>query len=184
MGCYHWEVCSFLKWSRGVVNVGEAGAVCVCLCVCVGGGVYVFSWMSGGRGGCSLDVLCERRINNKKKGLKNLQKHSFSCSGSSLPPIGWPCPEPRLVLSYASCFVVFPVVIFKIFIGYFISLHFKCYPLSQFPLHKPPIPPLPPVSMRVLPPIHSCLTALAFPYARASSLHRTKDTPPLLINAR
>jgi hypothetical protein len=30
------------------------------------------------------------------------------------------------------------------FIGYFIYWHFKCYPPSQLPLHKPPIPsPLP-----------------------------------------
>jgi hypothetical protein len=29
------------------------------------------------------------------------------------------------------------------FIGYFIYLHFKCYPLSQFPLRKSSIPPLP-----------------------------------------
>ena len=30
--------------------------------------------------------------------------------------------------------------IFLIFlIGYFLYLHFKCYPLSQLPLHKPPI---------------------------------------------
>jgi hypothetical protein len=45
-------------------------------------------------------------------------------------------------------------------IGYFIYLHFKCYPLSWFPLCKPPISsPLPPVSMRVLlhPPIHPLL---------------------------
>ena len=26
------------------------------------------------------------------------------------------------------------------FIGYFLYLHFKCYPLSWFPLQKPPIP--------------------------------------------
>jgi hypothetical protein len=43
------------------------------------------------------------------------------------------------------------------------------FPVS---LCKPSIPPSPPASMRVLlhPPIHSCLTALAFPYAGASSL--------------
>jgi len=33
------------------------------------------------------------------------------------------------------------VYIFFILIGYFIYLHFKCYPNSQFPLHKPLFPP-------------------------------------------
>jgi hypothetical protein len=53
---------------------------------------------------------------------------------------------------------------FFLFIGYFLYLHFKCYPLSQFP---PPINPLsyPPssTSMRVFlhPPTHSHL--LSFP---------------------
>jgi hypothetical protein len=41
-----------------------------------------------------------------------------------------------------SCFV------FLFFIGYFLYLHFKCYPLSQFPLWKPPIPSS---SMRMYP---------------------------------
>ena len=31
------------------------------------------------------------------------------------------------------------------FIGYFIYLHFKCYPLSWFPLRKPPLPSLLPL---------------------------------------
>ena len=41
-----------------------------------------------------------------------------------------------------------------------------------------PIPHYP-ASIRVLPnpPTHSCLTALAFLYTRASSLHRTKGLP-------
>ena len=35
----------------------------------------------------------------------------------------------------------FPVFfIYIVFIGYFICLYFKCYPLSLFPLWKPPIP--------------------------------------------
>jgi hypothetical protein len=71
------------------------------------------------------------------------------------------------------------------FIGYFIYLHFRCYPPSQFPFYKPlipcpnPPPTLPPASMRVLPhpPTYSCLTAIAFPYTRESSLHRIKDLP-------
>ena len=57
-------------------------------------------------------------------------------------------------------------------------------PPSQFPLHKPPIScllsTLPFDSMKVLlyPFTHSCLIALAFPYAGASSLHKTKGPPP------
>ena len=64
-------------------------------------------------------------------------------------------------------FLLFPIF----YIGYFIYLHFKCYPPFQLPLHKAP------VSMRVLPhqPTHSCLSALAFPYL--GSLHRTKGLP-------
>jgi hypothetical protein len=65
---------------------------------------------------------------------------------------------------------------FMIFIGYFIYLHFKCYPPSQVPLHKPPIPT---ASMRMFahPPNHSCLSSLVFPYLESSSLHRTKGLP-------
>jgi hypothetical protein len=40
---------------------------------------------------------------------------------------------------------------FKVFIGYFIYLHFKCYPPSWFPLRIPPSHPLLPASMRALP---------------------------------
>ena len=58
-------------------------------------------------------------------------------------------------------------------------------PISDFPCYKPLIPypllPLPFASMRVLlhPLTHSCLTALASPYAGASNLHRTKGSPPI-----
>jgi hypothetical protein len=45
-------------------------------------------------------------------------------------------------------------------IGYFIYLHFKCYPPFWFPLHNPPTP-CPPASMRV-PPLFTLMT-LAFP---------------------
>jgi hypothetical protein len=43
--------------------------------------------------------------------------------------------------------------------------------------------PLPFASMRVLlhPLIHTCLSALEFPYAEASSLHRTKGLPSHLM---
>jgi len=70
-----------------------------------------------------------------------------------------------------------------IFINHFIHLHFKIYPPSQLPFHKPLIPsllsPVPFASRRVLLHLltHSHLTALASPYARASSLHKTKGVP-------
>jgi hypothetical protein len=52
---------------------------------------------------------------------------------------------------------------FLFFIGYFIYLHFKCYPLSQFPLQKPPSHPSPcfyegiPPSIHSIPPYHSSI---------------------------
>ena len=66
-----------------------------------------------------------------------------------------------------------------IFFNHFIHLHFKCYPHSQLPLHKPPILSLPFASMRMLlhPLIYSCLNTLASPYAGTSSLHRIKGLP-------
>jgi hypothetical protein len=61
------------------------------------------------------------------------------------------------------------------FTEYFIYLHFKCYPLSLFPLHKYPIPyPCPCLYEGAPPPTHSCFLALAFTYTGALSLHRTK----------
>jgi hypothetical protein len=62
------------------------------------------------------------------------------------------------------------------FIGYFLYLHFKYFPLSRSPLRKPPIPPPSPASMRVLPypPIHDPLPALAFPYTAALNTLRLK----------
>ena len=63
------------------------------------------------------------------------------------------------------------------FIGYFIHLHFKCCP--PFLVSPPQTPILTPAFMKVLlqPITHSCLTALAFLSAGASSLHRTKGLP-------
>ena len=72
---------------------------------------------------------------------------------------------------------------FFLFFNHFICLHFKWSPSSRFPLHKPPShrsrSPSPFDSMRVLfhSLTHSCLTALAFPYAGASSLHNTMYFP-------
>lgn len=61
------------------------------------------------------------------------------------------------------------------FLGYFMYLHFKFYLLSPSLISLPP----PPASMRVLPlpTTHSNLNALALPYIRETSLHRTKGFP-------
>jgi hypothetical protein len=69
---------------------------------------------------------------------------------------------------------------FKNFYWIFLNLHFKCYPLSWFPLWKLPIPSLlHPASMRVLPhPLR--LPVLAFPYTGASN--PLKPLLPLMSN--
>jgi len=59
------------------------------------------------------------------------------------------------------------------FIGYFIYLHFKCCPPSQFPLHNPPIPSPLPLPLCRCSPTHSYLTVLAYPYTGALSRHQT-----------
>lgn len=62
---------------------------------------------------------------------------------------------------------------FFLFIGYFICLHLKCYPPSQFLLCKhlshSPSPPAPPRFYKGAPHprTHTSLTTLAFPYAGA-----------------
>jgi hypothetical protein len=59
-------------------------------------------------------------------------------------------------------------------IGYFLYLHFKCFPLSRSPLQKIPIPaPSPCLYKGVPPPTHSHLPALAFPTLG----HRTPSGP-------
>jgi len=61
------------------------------------------------------------------------------------------------------------------FVGYFIYLHFKCDPPSQFFLHKLPSSlPSPCLYEGTHSPTHSSLRALAFHYLGSSSLHRTK----------
>jgi hypothetical protein len=52
--------------------------------------------------------------------------------------------------------------LFPIFIGYFLHLHFKCYPES--PLYPPPAPL----------PTHSHFLALAFPCTGAYKVYKTK----------
>jgi hypothetical protein len=79
---------------------------------------------------------------------------------------------PRHSNACDSCFFFEP---FFFFIGYFLYLHFKCYPLSWFPLPKPSIPiPLPPAPVRVLPTIPLPPPRPDIPNTRASSLHRSK----------
>jgi hypothetical protein len=78
------------------------------------------------------------------------------------------------------------ILLLILFIGYFVYLHFKCYPPFPVSSLRTPIPPYPPASMRVVtyPPAHSCPTALAFPYAGGSSLHRIKGLPSLWCKTR
>jgi hypothetical protein len=80
-----------------------------------------------------------------------------------------------------NCLVSWVHVFFLFLVGYFIYLHFKCYPSSQFPFHKPPIPSLLPLPLwgcsPIHPPTHSCLSSLVFPFPLSSSLPRTKGLP-------
>jgi hypothetical protein len=71
--------------------------------------------------------------------------------------------------------------IFKFFIGYFVYLHFICYPLPSFFSENPSSYVLSPASTRALPHshAHSSPIALAFPYTGASSLHRTNGLPTI-----
>jgi hypothetical protein len=69
-------------------------------------------------------------------------------------------------------------------IRYFIYLHFKCYPLSRFPLPKKSLSRAPSSCFYEGAPhplTHSCLPALTFPYTGTSSLHGTKGHPLLHI---
>ena len=46
--------------------------------------------------------------------------------------------------SYIAFVILFLFFVFSFFIRYFLDLHFKCFPLSRYPLRNPPIPvPLP-----------------------------------------
>ena len=72
--------------------------------------------------------------------------------------------------------VSFCVILTFLKIGYFIHLHFKCYPFPGFPsantLFQPPLPYF--HEDAPLWPIYSCLTAVAFLYTGTANLHRTK----------
>ena len=73
-----------------------------------------------------------------------------------------------LLWTMASLILFFPFPFFKI--RYVLYLHFKCYPLSWFPLQKPPSP-----SSSSCSPTHPLpCPVLAFPYTGALSLLRTK----------
>jgi len=67
---------------------------------------------------------------------------------------------------------------FFLFLIRYFYLHFKCYPLSRFPIHKPPIPSSLPLLLRgcslTHPPNPSHLPALTFPSTRRLSFSRTK----------
>jgi hypothetical protein len=64
----------------------------------------------------------------------------------------------------------FGILYFRLFIEYFIYLHFKCYPLSKF---RPPETLIPSP-----PPSHSSFSALAFPYT--GGIEPSWDKGPLL----
>jgi len=60
----------------------------------------------------------------------------------------------------------------------FFNLNFKCYSLSQFPRHKPPIPSPSPSSIRELPsPSTPLLTPLTFPYTGGPTLAGPRASP-------
>ena len=69
------------------------------------------------------------------------------------------------------------LLFFFSFVGYFLYLHFKRYPLSSLPSGNPLFHSPPPASMRVLPYTctHSCLPAQAFPSTGALKPHKTKS---------
>ena len=78
--------------------------------------------------------------------------------------------------------------VFELLIFYWLFYLITFQMLSLFLVSPPQIPytiSLPPASLRELPqqPTHSCLSTLAFPYAGASSLHRTKGNPHSLHGA-
>jgi hypothetical protein len=68
------------------------------------------------------------------------------------------------------------------FIRYFLYLHFKCYPLSQFPLQKPPI--LSPLSRLPNPPTPASWPGIPLYWGIGECLQRTKEGPllPLMKN--
>jgi hypothetical protein len=78
--------------------------------------------------------------------------------------------------------VLFCLVWFVLFGGYFLYLHFTCYLLSWFTHthQKPPILSLLPCFYEgvPLPVTHSCLLALEFPYTGASTFTRPRASPP------
>jgi hypothetical protein len=61
------------------------------------------------------------------------------------------------------------------FLGSFLYLHFKCFPLSRSPLWKSPIPSPPPASIKMLPtsPTNSCL----LPWHSSTLAHGTPSGP-------
>ena len=70
----------------------------------------------------------------------------------------------------------------KLFIGDFIYLYFKCYPLSQFPRCKFSIPSLSPCFYEgdpTHPLSHSNLTALVIPYTGAQAFTGPRTSHPI-----
>jgi hypothetical protein len=89
--------------------------------------------------------------------------------------------------SYQKLAFFFHLVLFLIFYWLFCLFTFHLlYPFLVPSPKKPHPTTLSPASTRVLPypRVHSCPMALAFPYAEASHLHRTKDLPSLWCQTR
>jgi hypothetical protein len=129
-----------------------------CFCGCVMPSVYIdvaplFLLKLGGRSHCS----CPQWHTSTNKATYSKRPHLqiVLLSGPSIfkPP-------------------QYHFFMFNFFFGYFLYLHFKCYP--PFPVFFPPETPYHirprPDTMRVFLhlPTHSCLAALDFPYTRAS----------------
>jgi hypothetical protein len=67
-----------------------------------------------------------------------------------------------------------PYRFFPAFIGYFLYLHFKCYPFFRTPHQKPHIPSPSPCFYESPSTPHTGIPSLAFPYTGAWNLPRTK----------
>jgi hypothetical protein len=68
------------------------------------------------------------------------------------------------------------IFLYIFFIGYFLHLHFKCFPLSRSPLQKPPYAiPSPPASMRVL--YYPPTTPIFPPWHSPTLGHQTPSDP-------
>jgi hypothetical protein len=92
-------------------------------------------------------LVSEKRLQSSKQHLQTTasilkrETHAFFFVGFLF--LFFVCFESSFSFLFFS-FLFFSFLFFSFLIRYFLYLHFKCYPLSWFPLRKPPIPcPLP-----------------------------------------